>query len=321
MISVGGSFGVAIRKTFTNGSAALDVNGNTIITGSLSVSSIISGSNISLINSTGTSSIQFSGLARLQSTQGSIGVSDILTLTSDKFVINSSDATSGEGLKVIGNAFGSNKIISQGGQPSFALRNELGSEKWVIFKSISDDNLGFFNDAVRLVLQTGGTLRAGVTAAQELGTSSIRWNNIYLNNNPNVSSDSRIKTNITGSSLGLNFINSLNPVQYTFLTGSNEVEIIKTKDSKRKEITIENVIHKPGIRTHFGLIAQEVKAALPENIDFAGWCLSDKNDLSSQQSLRYEQLISPMIKAIQEQQTQIEELKLQVATLLSGSIN
>ena len=134
-----------------------------------------------------------------------------------------------------------------------------------------------------------------------------------------MSSDSRIKTNITGSSLGLNFINSLNPVQYTFLTGSNEVEVIKTKDSKRKEITIENIIHKPGIRTHFGLIAQEVKAVLPENIDFAGWCLSDKNDLSSQQSLRYEQLISPMIKAIQEQQIQIEELKLQVATLISGS--
>ena len=38
-------------------------------------------------------------------------------------------------------------------------------------------------------------------------------------------------------------------------------------------------------------------------------------------SINYISLIPILTKAIQEQQTQIEELKLQVATLLSGSIN
>jgi hypothetical protein len=52
-----------------------------------------------------------------------------------------------------------------------------------------------------------------------------------------------------------------------------------------------------------------------EGEDFAGWVLNDKNDPNSFQSLRYTEFIAPMIKAIQEQQRMIEELKNQIDQL------
>ena len=57
-----------------------------------------------------------------------------------------------------------------------------------------------------------------------------------------------------------------------------------------------------GTRTHCGLLAQEVKAALDKAgvDDFAGWVLADKGDPGSTQGLRYDQFIAPLIKAVQE---------------------
>ena len=46
--------------------------------------------------------------------------------------------------------------------------------------------------------------------------------------------------------------------------------------------------------------------------------LEDKNDPDSQQALRYEQFIAPLIKAVQEQQAQIEALKAEIAVLKAG---
>jgi hypothetical protein len=88
-----------------------------------------------------------------------------------------------------------------------------------------------------------------------------------------------------------------------------EKKIVKKTIEKNKSIS--------GKRTHFGLIAQEVKAALPEGVDFGGWVLTDLEDSNSEQALRYEEFISPLIKAIQEQQKQIEELSAKVLALES----
>ena len=46
--------------------------------------------------------------------------------------------------------------------------------------------------------------------------------------------------------------------------------------------------------------------------------LEDKNDPDSQQALRYEQFIAPLIRAVQEQQAQIEALRAEVAALKAG---
>ena len=54
-----------------------------------------------------------------------------------------------------------------------------------------------------------------------------------------------------------------------------------------------------GTRTHYGLIAQEVKDVL-DDVDFGGYVYDEETDTMA---LRYDQFISPLIKAVQEQQS------------------
>ena len=61
------------------------------------------------------------------------------------------------------------------------------------------------------------------------------------------------------------------------------------------------------------MIAQEVKAAVDAaGVDFGGWVLADVNDPDSTQALRYEEFISPLIKAIQELTTRVATLEAKV---------
>jgi hypothetical protein len=66
-----------------------------------------------------------------------------------------------------------------------------------------------------------------------------------------------------------------------------------------------------GTRTHYGLIAQEVKEALDTLLvpSFAGWGLADPGDAESTQHLRYDEFIGPLIKAVQELATRVTALE------------
>lgn len=112
-------------------------------------------------------------------------------------------------------------------------------------------------------------------------------------------SDLNLKTNIESSDLGLNFINSLNPVKYKYIVG----DTVTTFDPEGNQIETPVA----GVRTHYGLIAQEVKEAVDGSgvEDFGGWIL--KEDES--QGLRYEQFIAPLIKAVQELSTRVAQLE------------
>jgi hypothetical protein len=124
-------------------------------------------------------------------------------------------------------------------------------------------------------------------ALNDCGTATDYWKNVRGLNAYAMMSDERLKTEIKPIPLGLNFINKLKPISY------------KWKESK--DVVDGEIINNPGIREHFGLIAQDVKKTLDEEgVDAGLWMLADKDDSNSQQSMRYAELISPMIKAIQE---------------------
>jgi len=97
-----------------------------------------------------------------------------------------------------------------------------------------------------------------------------------------ITSDKRWKSDIKQSALGLDFIKSLNPVSY-----------VRNNDEKKK--------------TEYGFIAQELEIAL-NKAGAANNGIISKDD-SGMYSVRYNDLLAPMVKAIQEQQTQIEEQK------------
>jgi hypothetical protein len=145
-----------------------------------------------------------------------------------------------------------------------------------------------------------------------LGKTDFRWKEIWTNaSGLNTASDYRIKTDIKASILGLDFIKKLNPVSYKFKIGEN-IDTIKDDGS-------HEIIKLPGKRTHFGLIAQEVKNSLPEDLDFGGWILTDKNNPESEQALRYEEFISPLIKAVQELSQQVQDLQNEIKVLKGQS--
>jgi hypothetical protein len=122
-----------------------------------------------------------------------------------------------------------------------------------------------------------------------LGQGGNRFTAVYAVNGTIQTSDARMKNSIIPLSLGLDFINGLNPVSYKWNDTLNEGH--------------EPVQHS---RTHLGLIAQEVK----QTIEDCGETLSttdiidndalvDENGID-RFGIRYHALIAPMIKAIQE---------------------
>jgi hypothetical protein len=93
-------------------------------------------------------------------------------------------------------------------------------------------------------------------------------------------SDKRWKSDIQSSELGLNFISKLRPVQY-----------YRTNDEGKK--------------TEYGFIAQELEEAL-NNAGATNNGIISKDD-EGMYGVRYNDLIAPMVKGMQEQQEMIEE--------------
>jgi hypothetical protein len=130
-----------------------------------------------------------------------------------------------------------------------------------------------------LLVTVGGNIGPKLDNAYNVGSITYRWNDIYATNATIQTSDGRLKTIMGREDLGLNFINSLNPVKY------------KWKDG--------------GERMHHGLVAQDVEKALAGR-DFAG-LIKDKE--TGSYGLRYNELIAPLIKAIQELTDRVKELE------------
>jgi len=156
--------------------------------------------------------------------------------------------------------------------------------------------------------------------AVSLGKSGARMSAIWAANGTIQTSDYRAKNSIQDSVLGLSFVEALRPVSYKFNLGQNlithehyDVEI----EDEDGEVTIEDRVRTfvtpiPGKRTHFGFIAQEVKVALGD-VDCGAHIITDTSNPDSEQGLRYEELIAPMVKAIQELSAKVKSLEAQLA--------
>jgi hypothetical protein len=140
---------------------------------------------------------------------------------------------------------------------------------------------------------------------RSIGLGSNRYTAIWAVNGTIQTSDKREKTDIVNSDLGLDFVTKLRPVSYKWKVGQNNQTTETKIDEEGNEITEFIITPRPGIRTHYGLIAQEVEELL-NGKDFAGFIHDKESDVKG---LRYDQFIPLLIKSIQEQQAQIEELK------------
>ena len=165
----------------------------------------------------------------------------------------------------------------------------------------------YVNDSGQL-LKSGDSTSSRILPATDnvgyVGSSGNRWQAIYAVNGTIQTSDGRQKNTIQDSNLGLAFVNSLRPVSYKWNVGEN---VVTYNDDGEPVVTPRS-----GVRTHYGFIAQEVKAVIPDDVDFGGF-VEEPND--GQMSLRYHEFIGPLVKAIQEQQTIITQLTARITAL------
>ncbi|HWU19697.1 MAG TPA: DUF2793 domain-containing protein [Devosia sp.] len=149
-------------------------------------------------------------------------------------------------------------------------------------------------DAASGVTSFAASVRPAGDNAVTLGASGARWASIWSATGTIQTSDARQKTDIAPSDLGLDFILALNPVKYRWIAGG-----------------MEEGVARPGRRTHYGLLAQEVKSALEKagSKDFAGHVKADPADPESEEGLRYEAFIAPLIAALQQLAARVEQLE------------
>jgi len=180
----------------------------------------------------------------------------------------------------------------------------LGSSGSRIHENQGTGHITFYtNSTGRVRINYGGGFLPVTDNSMPLGGSSQRWTAVYAVNGTIQTSDAREKTDISTATLGSDFIKQLRPVSYKWNVGEN----IVTKDEDGET---DVVTPRPGERTHWGFIAQEVKQAVDAaGVDFGGWILTDKDDPDSTQGLRYDQFIAPLTKALQEALTKIETLE------------
>ena len=149
-------------------------------------------------------------------------------------------------------------------------------------------------------------------------------------------SDIRDKADIRDTVLGLDFIQSLRPVDYKWDMREDykperpDIEIPDESDENYEELKakydlameewlesckLENIVRdgsKKRTRYHQGFIAQEVLAL---GMDFGG--IQDHSVRGGEDvlSIGYDEIIAPLVKAVQEQQAMIEALKARIEIL------
>ena len=116
--------------------------------------------------------------------------------------------------------------------------------------------------------------------ARNIGTGSNRFSVVYSANGVNTS-DRTLKKNIKECDLGIDFINSLKPKSYNF-----------------KDLKEDNDAYG---KKRYGLIAQDLLQTELKDAVFG--------EKDGEYGLSYNDLIAPMIKAIQELKAEIDELK------------
>jgi hypothetical protein len=158
--------------------------------------------------------------------------------------------------------------------------------------SIAIGNLSLASGARSTALGYGATV---TTADQiQLGNSS---STTYVYGTVQNRSDKRDKADIRDTVLGLEFINKLRPVDYKWDFRDNYRDT--TPDGSKKRV-----------RYHHGLIAQELKSVIDSTgIDFGGFQDHTLIGGSDVLSIGYDELIAPLIKAVQELSAEFNEYR------------
>ena len=155
-------------------------------------------------------------------------------------------------------------------------------------------NCGIFGDAITNVLSGDNEIQIGksTTTVYTYATATR--------------SDERDKADIKPEPLGLNFIEKLKPVQYRW----NYREEYRVQNEDGTITELPNDGSKKRNRFHNGFLAQDIQQTTQElNTDWAGLKHGSHNGGTDVYNIDYNELIAPMVRAIQELQQRITILE------------
>jgi trimeric autotransporter adhesin len=160
-------------------------------------------------------------------------------------------------------------------------------------------------------------VRIGNTAVTSIG-GNANWTNF---------SDGGYKNNVEEDVAGLDFILKLRPVSYNLdahkLASDLEEDMTRDEDGSKAtavpdEITQKSRDEKAAIR-YTGFVAQEVEATVNElGVSFSG--VDAPVDKNGYYGLRYADFVVPLVKAMQEQQAQIDRFSPESMELLHEEV-
>ena len=155
---------------------------------------------------------------------------------------------------------------STGGNSSiYFAKGDTGTDtyKGIIQYSNSDNEFRFWtNHQIKLKINSTGDILPAVDNAQDLGSSSLRFDDIFAESGTVNSSDERLKDNIADSSLGLEFINALRPVEYKFKDYTYDIE--KEKAVEAEEAVYETVVVKEAVEAKEAVMGTRQKTVSKE---------------------------------------------------------
>lgn len=198
--------------------------------------------------------------------------------------------------------------VDMTGASNMALIQSAGGETWL--NCSAANNMVFARGGFALgYWDTSGNLIPAGDNLVDCGKSGARWNDIWAANATIQTSDERDKNNISASALGLDFILALEPISWVWANREipARTRIDLDEDGNEIEVT-QPAVKLEYARPHYGLVAQQVKAAMNTLgiADFAGYIYDPEAD---SYALRYNEFIAPIIKAIQELTAKIAQIK------------
>ena len=142
----------------------------------------------------------------------------------------------------------------------------------------------------------------------DLGGSTLRWDDVFATNGTIQTSDVTLKENIETTDLGLDFVNDLNPIEFTWIDGGVRTHLgFSAQDIKEKLITHKGADQNMAVYTQGSYETQYV-----ENED-GEWVETD-NPIE-RYGLRSNELIPVLTKAVQELSAKVDSLTARIEVL------
>lgn len=319
--SLGGTINIAAG----NGGAAGPNNGSNVIINPGAKSGAGNDGNIVLANLRGNVGIGTSSPSGHLQILGTSGGNDVISSTISSG--SSFDAGSFIGTRARGTVSAATYPVSGDRIASFASANGVNPNAWAFMGMFATENqtsaaqgtairfytipngsttsfprmsvdysgyVGIGTTSPQTMLQVAGVISPATNNSYTLGSASYRFTEVYATNGVINTSDRREKKDIFNTDLGLDFINNLRPVSYRWNTGVDS-------------------------NVHYGLIAQEAEKVLLDSGKVEKTSIVTYDETIDRYGVRYSELISPIIKAIQELYSKMVGMDREIASLKTDS--